>query len=136
MCALLPTTSYWSKIRLPHLTLVYAGQIPEVSPSTRNELLKAAISISQNFGPQTIATKDFEVFGVEDLVDVITLDATPDILAMRKILLYWNVSEHEFSPHVTVGPIGTFSGDIPETITFDRVLVAWGNEQTSYKLQG
>jgi hypothetical protein len=33
MVALLPTTTYWCHQELPHVTLIYAGQIPDLKPT-------------------------------------------------------------------------------------------------------
>lgn len=61
--ALLPTTDYWCHIDLPHVTLVYAGEIPNLRPSVRNELAKATLDIAMDFGPFTVNVIDTEIFG-------------------------------------------------------------------------
>ena len=135
MVALLPTTSDWCQIELPHLTLVYAGTIEELRSMDRNVLAKTAVSLAMTSKPITLFVKRLEVFGEEDPVDVLTLVPTPELIAMRMILDSWNRSEYkDYKPHVTIGPAGSFDGDIPDTITFDRISVCWGSEHLTYSL--
>jgi 2'-5' RNA ligase len=135
MVALLPTTSEWCRIELPHLTLVYAGQISDLPPSTHNELAKAAVLLSKVSPVITLDVLGSDIFGEEDLVDVLILRPTEWLIAMRSAVEYWNASEHkEFKPHVTVGPMGSLPDYIPNTITFNRILVSWGTDQMTYPL--
>lgn len=139
MVALIPTTSEWCKIQLPHMTLVYVGKVSDLTTSIHNELLKAAMSLSMSYGQIALACSGVERFGDPDVdpVDVITLDASVELEAMRRVVQQWNGSEHPFAPHVTIGPPGSIVGvTIPTSITFDSIQVCWGEERTGYKLLG
>jgi hypothetical protein len=46
MIALLPITTDWCKIDLPHLTLVYCGLVEEHEPTDYNMMAKDVASIS------------------------------------------------------------------------------------------
>ena len=127
MVALLPTTTYWCHIDLPHVTLVYAGEIPDIPASTRNELAKETLSISLDFEPFSANVTGISVFGDEDLVEVITLELTPELKAMRERLKPWNRSQYtDYKPHATIGPVGTYVNQAPARLMFDRILFRWG----------
>lgn len=136
MIALLPTTIDWCKIALPHLTLVYAGLIEDLKPSAHNALAKEGLALAMTCSPLTLGVEGADVFGddEEGKVDVIRLSPSPQLLAMRSVVEDWNASKHPFNPHVTVGPEGSISPDLPSELTFDRLLVAWGNTHLIYKL--
>ena len=137
MVALIPTTSEWCKIPLPHLTLVYVGKVPDLMTSVHNELLKAAMSLSMTYSPITLDCIGVERFGDPDVdpVDVILLEPSSELEAMRRSVQEWNGSEHPFTPHVTIGSPGSIVGvTIPTSITFNSVQVSWGKENTGYKL--
>lgn len=142
MVALLPTESSWCRQNLPHLTLVYVGEIPDLSLTVHGELLKAAMTISMSFGPLTLAVMGVERFGEPDNpVDVLLLENTPRLSSIQLSVEQWSASirvdEFPFTPHCTIGPPGAIVGiTVPEQISFDRVLVAYGSENTSYKLVG
>lgn len=53
MIALLPTTSDWCSLELPHMTLVYAGEIKDLPTYAFNELAKDASYLS------TLAMRSF-----------------------------------------------------------------------------
>lgn len=128
MVALLPTTSDWCHIDLPHLTLVYAGKVPDLTATTYNDMGKVVLELSRRFAPLTLDVMNAEVLGEEpELVDVLTLQESQQLLAMRTTVEKWNASKHSFKPHVTVGPVGSLSGDVPNRITFDRIMLGWGN---------
>lgn len=137
MIALLPSTSEWCKLKVPHLTLVYCGEIDvdELRPSMFNELAKDALSLAIACPSLTLEVLDHEILGEEEKVDTFLLRPTPALLAMRKAVEQWNRSSWVgFTPHVTIGPVGSFTGDIPEEITFDRIMVSWGTENLIYQL--
>ena len=134
MIALLPTTSYWCHIELPHLTLVYVGQIEDLTPVTHNELAKAAMSLAMMNHPFSLDVLDADILGDEDKVEVLLLRPSTSLLGMRQIVERWNASQYPFNPHVTVGPIGSLGDVLPQSITFDRIMVAWGDETLTYKL--
>lgn len=128
MVALLPTTTYWCHQELPHVTLLYAGHIPDLKPTVRNELAKQTISIAQEFGPFTVDVLGTDVFGTTELVDVMKLELTPELRAMRSQLEQWNGSEHtDYKPHATIGPVGSPIENLPSRLTFDRICFKWGD---------
>lgn len=138
MVALLPTTDYWCKIELPHVTLVYAGEIPDLPLMVRNELAKESMSIALEYGPFSTNVLGTDVFGTTDLVDVMRLNLTPELRMMRKRLEPWNRSEHtDYKPHATIGPIGSLDlieEKLPIRLTFDRVLFSWGDSSMVFDL--
>lgn len=134
MIALLPTTTDWCKIDLPHMTLVYVGEIQDLRPIEQNEMSKMALSLALACKPLTLVVMGLDVFGDEDKVEVLRLRPDPELLAMRSMVEHWNGSEHPFNPHVTVGPIGSTGTQIPDSITFNRIAVGWGNSLLEYKL--
>lgn len=128
MVALLPTTTYWCHQELPHVTLIYAGEIPDLKPGIRNDLAKQTISIAQDFGPFSVNVTGTDVFGTTDLVDVMKLELTPELRAMRSQLEQWNGSEHtDYKPHATIGPVGSPIENLPSRLTFDRIVFKWGD---------
>ncbi len=135
MVALLPTTSEWCRIDLPHLTLVYAGQRQNLKPTSFNELAKDAASISMLTMPIFLKVMGVEIFGDEDKVDVLRLQPSPELLSMRRVLESWNASEYSFNPHVTIGPTGSFFENPPGHISFNRVMVQWGKESLTFWLK-
>jgi 2'-5' RNA ligase len=137
MIALLPIASDWCKLELPHMTLVYAGEIPDLNPSEFNEIAKDAASIAMLSGPITLKVTGIEVFGDTDKVDVLKLQPTSELLAMRRMVENWNASDFPFSPHATIGPVGSSvalqqTGDIPRWVAFNRVYVGWGEESLTF----
>lgn len=137
MIALLPTNSDWCKIKLPHMTLVYAGEIDEDLQLTDfNVLAKDACSIAQMSNPFSVKVTGTETFGKDDeQVDVLTLERTPLLRAMRHFVEDWNASEYEFNPHCTIGPVGTFLEFPPLYLSFDRVAVGWGDDLITFNMK-
>lgn len=137
MIALLPTTVDWCHIELPHMTLVFAGDVFNLRPSAQNELGKLAVNIAMKYPSITLPVLGVEVFGntVSEQVEVLVLRQDPILRAMRQEVESWNASEHPFTPHATIGPIGSAADeDIPFSLTFDRVAVGWGDDLISYGL--
>jgi 2'-5' RNA ligase len=135
MIALLPSSSEWCKIELPHLTLVYAGSKNDLRPTDFNELAKDAAmlaALSFGIGLRVIAQ---EPFGTNGEVTAFRLQPTTELWAMRRAVEHWNKSEHPFNPHVTIGPVGTFVEVVPRAIYFDRVYVGWGEESLTFFLR-
>lgn len=134
MIALLPTYSDWCKIKIPHMTLVYVGETKDLRPGSFNELAKDASSIAMLSGPITLRVTGVEVFGGgdEEKVDVLTLQASSELLAMRRTVESWNASEHPFNPHCTIGPAGSFLEFPPHVVSFDRISVHWGKEVITF----
>lgn len=138
MIALLPMSSEWCRITLPHLTLVYAGETKDLKPPNFNDLAKDAASIAMLAKPITLQVTGKEVFGPElERVDVYTLRASTELLAMRRMVERWNKSEFPFNPHVTIGPPEPAKPDYmnPQNITFDRIMVGWGEETITFWLK-
>lgn len=138
MIALLPLGSSWCRIELPHMTLVYAGEIDDLEPGDFNKIAKDAASIAMMNRPLTLQVTDVEVFGEEDKVDVLRFRSTSELDAMRHVVDGWNQSEFPFRPHATMGPIGTrmlVQHNIPEHVTFDRVYVGWGEESLTFMMK-
>lgn len=136
MIALLPTTDDWCKIPLPHLTLVYAGEIDLLKSTAHNVMAKECLSLAMACKTLTLGVEGVDEFGddIDGKVDVLRLSATPQLLAMRAVVEDWNASEHPFNPHVTVGPVGSLTGDLPNSLTFDRILLAWGTDHLIYHM--
>lgn len=138
MIALLPTTSDWCKIELPHLTLVYAGEVDTLRPGDFNSLAKEASSLAMVSHPLTLGVTGVEIFGDEEKVDALTFHPSQELLAMRAIVEDWNASEFPFNPHATIGPVETFRPsivDIPSSLLFDKLMVGWGNDRLIFRLQ-
>lgn len=137
MIGLLPITSDWSTLELPHLTLVYAGQVPDLPETAFNEMAKDAAMIAMLSRPVQLRVLRKEVFGGdgEDKVDVLCLQPSSELLSMRRALERWDASEHPFKPHATIGPQGTFLEMTPSYLAFDRICVGWGNEYLTFWLK-
>lgn len=137
MIALLPTVDDWCHIECPHLTLVYAGKKQDMSFMDYQALAKDAASIAMVAPRTSLQVTGRETFGdAQEAVDVFTLRPTPELLGMRNFVEKWNKSEYtEFKPHVTIGPVGTFVEIPPRIVSFDRVLVSWGDDQLTFNLR-
>lgn len=140
MLAFLPTDGSWCQQPLPHMTLVYAGSMAELPLTAFNELAKDAITVARQTGPFSLDVTGIEQFGGDSednpSVDVLTLQPIPQLLAARHLVEGWNASQHPFNPHVTVGPEGSASGNLPTRLYFDQILVAWGNRNLAFSLGG
>src|SRR4051812_20370132 len=81
MIALLPIGGSWSSVDLPHLTLVYCGDINEdLKPSDFNEIAKDASSLSMMNSPITLEATGVEIFGEgEERVDVLKYRMTSEL---------------------------------------------------------
>jgi 2'-5' RNA ligase len=138
MIALLPVGCNWFRIELPHMTLVYAGEIKDLDPNDFNRLAKDAASLALMNRPITLAVTEVDVFGEQDKVDVLRFQSTTELDAMRHTVEGWNKSEFPFRPHLTIGPVGTrmiVQQHIPEYVTFDRVYVGWGEENLTFLMK-
>ena len=135
MVALLPTTVDWCKTDLPHMTLVYAGVIDDLNPSAFNELAKDAATISMLCPPIGLRVLGVEVFGDEEKVNVLRLQPTSEVMAMRRIVERWNASVHDFNPHATVGSWNEGVDVVPDMLWFDRVYVGWGEQNLTFWLK-
>lgn len=136
MIAFLPYDAEWAKeVDNPHMTLVYAGETKDHPPTGFNELAKDAAMLAMFVKPFRLLVKANETFGDSSPVSVFTLQPTPDLWAMRRSVERWNKSEHEFRPHVTIGPPGTVIEHPPRAIGFDRLSVSWGKDQLVFWLR-
>jgi 2'-5' RNA ligase len=131
MIAFLPADGGWCRQPLPHMTLVYAGQEENLRPGAFNELAKDALSIAQMFrAPFSLKVVGIDQFGEDTIenpkVDVLLLEKTPELERARKLVEGWNVSQHPFVAHSTLGPAGSAQGILPSSLVFDRVMVGWG----------
>jgi len=135
---LLPITSEWCQIELPHMTLVYAGEKKDLKSTAFNELAKDAASIAMLANSFTLKVLSTEIFGGwkenQDKVDVLRLQPSPELLAMRRAVEHWNKSEYPFNPHTTVGPVGSIV-ETPSYLTFNRIIIGWGNEYITFWLK-
>lgn len=136
MIALLPITSDWCRQDLPHMTLVYAGLKSDLKPSDFNELAKDAASLAMLSTPIQLRVSGVSVFGPEtDRVDVLNLQPTPELLAMRRAVEDWNASDYPWSPHCTIGPTGESNPYIPSALAFNRIMVGWGEDALTFWLK-
>lgn len=136
MIALLPTTAEWCRFALPHMTLVYGGDKSKRKPQEFNDIAKDASMLSMLSRQISVRVIGKEVFGPpEEQVDVFRLEATSEVLALRRTVERWNASEFPFNPHVTIGPVGSFIEEVPRYIIFNRIMVGWGDESLIFWLK-
>lgn len=135
MICFLPANAPWVQQPLPHMTLVFCGNINDLQPTDFNTLGKDAISVGQMMSAFTLQVVQLDQFdeGI-DAVDVLTLYPSPSLLVARRFVEKWNKSEHPFTPHVTIGPAGSAKGELPTSVFFDRVAVAWGGKLLTFQL--
>lgn len=137
MIAALPVYTDWCKIDLPHMTLVYAGKTGDLQPGDFNDISKDAASLAMLTRPFTLQVKGVETYGAgSEQVRALKLQPSTELLAMRRFVEKWNKSEYKtFDPHATIGPYTESSMDVfPRSLYFDRLLVAWGDEQIAFWL--
>lgn len=140
MIALLPTSSDWTKLDLPHLTLVYAGAKTDLKPTDFNNLAKDAASLAALSNTIRLTVVGPEPFGPPgDQVNAFRLNPTTQLWAMRRFVEKWNKSEYPFSPHVTIGPLNpaqsispSYVQEVPYSIAFDRVYLGWGDDSLTF----
>jgi 2'-5' RNA ligase len=135
MVALLPMTTSWCNIALPHMTLVYAGEIKDLKQTDYNALAKDVASIAMLASPVTLQVLGVAQFGdgVEK-VDALNLRSNSALLAMRNMVEQWNASNYPFNPHCTIGPVGSLKGMCPPYLAFDRIAVCWGSDLLTFWL--
>lgn len=142
MIALLPITTDWCRIELPHMTLIYAGETKDLPMTAHTDLVKDANALALLSSPLTLEVLSQEQFGnwsdkPEDMVDVYRLRPTQELWAMRKFVEKWNASEHDFNPHVTIGPVGQapMYTERPRMLAFDRICVGWGKDYLTFNMR-
>lgn len=136
MIALLPITTDWCKLDLPHMTLVYAGVVEDMKPVDFNELAKDAASIAMLSGYLQLRVQGIEVFGDTEKVNVLKLQPSSELWAMRRAVESWNASEFPFNPHCTIGPVGGPVEYTPSVLGFDRIMASFGEESLTFWLKG
>jgi 2'-5' RNA ligase len=154
MIAYLPEDGSWCKQDFPHMTLVFAGPVDELQDSDLNVLGKDAISVARLTGPFSLPVTAVEQLGEEpDVVDVLMLYPTPQLLLARNIVERWSKDGFpEYKPHATIGPAGTAFADnvpyydsgsdvsqsryqmmkrstLPDRLYFNRIAVCWGDKK-------
>lgn len=138
MIALLPTYTDWCNIDLPHVTLVYAGQKQDLQPGDFNEIAKDAASLAMLTKPFSLQVAGVETYGDgSEQVRALKLRLTTELAAMRRFVEHWNKSQYKvFDPHATIGPYADseMKAAMPSMLYFDRLLVAWGDEQIAFWL--
>lgn len=137
MIALVPRDASWCKMKNPHMTLVYVGKVADLRVGLFNELGKEASDLALLGRPITLKVSGTEEFGGDGdpTVEVFTLQSTPELRAMRRAVEQWNASEWPFNPHVTIGPLGTVVDIVPDFITFDKLMVSWGDQELLFSLR-
>lgn len=137
MIALLPISAPWVKIDLPHMTLVYSGEIKDHDKEDLPKLLKDASSLAAISKPITLQVLDLEVFGKDsERVDVFTLRLTPELMGMRSFVEKWHRSEYNtFRPHITIGPSPSMIVERPGYVAFNRILVGWGDQKFTFNMR-
>jgi 2'-5' RNA ligase len=143
--ALIPTDDSWCKIEPAHMTIIYVGETTDLKVNRFNELAKDVSSIAMLSNPIMAKVSGTDVFGEEEKVDVMLISPTPEILAIRRMLMDWdNGSFPDFEPHVTVGPEGSMmdwnfkmNSDLPYPmyLNFDRIAVFWGADRINFWLK-
>lgn len=130
MIALLPTTTFWCRIDLPHLTLVYAGDVTNLTQDDKSSMAKTVADIAKSFNPVPAVVLGTNVFGEgEEMVEVLELKLNEQLDVMRSMVQHWNASQYtEFKPHVTVGDLKFHGSLVPNIITFDRIGLFWGSD--------
>lgn len=140
MIALLPVSSEWARQALPHMTLVYCGELPDLKPSDKNEMAKVVHDLAFAFSSFEVDVIGTELFpsGHNDagFVEILLLRKTQKLTHMRAAVEHWNASEYMFKPHVTVGRMGLMPDKTPRTIRFNRVMLSWGKDNYTEWFQG
>lgn len=129
MIALLPAddqdVSYVS-IDLPHLTLVYCGEIGDTPPLS--ELGRMVEDISSSFDPVEAKVAGVARFG--DTANVVLFEHD-HLGEMYSRVGFFSGSDHpHFTPHMTLNYGKNLRKvELPETVVFDRVGLFYGEQQ-------
>jgi 2'-5' RNA ligase len=123
MIAFLPTNGSWCKQELPHMTLVFAGDIADRPTTEFNEMAKDAISAARIVRSFSLTVTGVETLGDEgEEADALIMFPTPQLLVAYNMLApRWNKSEFsEYLPHATIGPAGSaYAQEMPFDNTDD-----------------
>lgn len=131
MIAFLPLEASWVKQDLPHLTLVFGGEISDRTDQDFKEMMAdmvIAATLMPRFSLLSLGVEQFGE-GVEQ-VDVLRFVPTTPLLAVHRVVERWSKSQYmSYNPHVTIGPVGTANSvELPFRVHFDRILLAWGDK--------
>lgn len=136
MIALLPTTSEWCKQELPHMTVVYLGDIELLDIDAYSRLCKRAGAVAQVCSSISTKVMGTEILGDEEKVNTLKLEPTPQLLAIREFFDEWDESEFDFHPHCTIGPADGLSPEfVPMCLVFDRIMLGWGDDVITFNLR-
>lgn len=137
MIALLPVTTSWSKLEIPHLTLVYSGKISDHKLTDFNAMAKDAASLAMLTRALVLQVMNVDIMGPpEEQVDALILRPTTELMAMRSFVEKWDRSEYPtYRPHATIGDHPSGYTNLPNQLAFDRVMVGWGEEQLIFWLK-
>lgn len=137
MIALLPITTDWCKIDLPHLTLVFSGLVTDHPAGDFNAMAKDVSDLAQLARPIVLSVMKTDKLGPpEEPVSALILRPTTELIAMRNFVKKWDRSDYpEYIPHATIGPYPSGDTVPPSLLAFDRIMVAWGNDQITFRLR-
>jgi len=136
MVAVLPKTSDWCKLELPHTTIVYGGEVTSSKPTMFNELAKLASVVAENTPEFLAKVKGVETFGKDEKVSVLVIEKTDELIRLRQKFEKWDDSDFStYKPHATIGPEGTVINLVPLYLVFDRLAVVWGDKILSFRLK-
>jgi len=130
--AFLPQDGSWCAQDFPHMTLVAAGPVDDLSSSEQDSFAKDAISAARVMGgPFSLPVTGVEQLGITEIVDALMLYPNPQLLVARSLMESWNRSEFkEFNPHATIGPAGSaftqaipFNDGVQDTVRYKRQVL-------------
>lgn len=137
MIALLPMTTDWSTLELPHVTLVYAGKVEDRKPNEFNAMAKSVSSLAALSKPLLLSVMNIDKMGPpEDAVSALMLRPTTELMAMRNIVSEWDTGKYPvYMPHATIGPYPTSTNAIiNQQIAFDRLAICWGQDHLVFNM--
>lgn len=136
MVAVLPKTTDWCKLELPHTTIVYGGEVASSKQTMFNELAKLASVVAGNTSEFLAKVQGVDTFGEDEKVSVLVLEKTDELLRLRQKFEKWDDSGFStYKPHATIGPEGTVINPVPLYLVFDRLAVVWGDQILSFRLK-
>ena len=137
MIALLPMTTDWSTLELPHLTLVFSGLVSDHPLTDLNAMAKDASSLAALSQPIMLKTMKMEKMGPpEDEVSAIAMRPNTELMAMRNFVEKWNRSQYtEYKPHCTVGPYPSVPSIFPDQLAFNKIALCWGDTHLTFSMQ-
>ena len=135
MVALLPMTTDWSTLELPHLTLIYAGKVADHKPYEFNNMAKDVSSLAALSRPIALEVMSIGPLGPpEDTVSAIMFRPKTELMAMRNFVEKWDTGKYPvYKPHATIGPYPSSPPMTPSQIAFDRIAVCWGSDHLVFQ---